>query len=643
MVTVPKPDHYWNFNGNANDVIGSANGTVSGASLTTDFNGKTDSAYLFDGNSQQIEIPSSTTLFRDTFTISFRAKPIATSNNYGSFIVKGTSAGGKSAYDMYLSYNNDGATRFLICDGTSSLNQETDTGTIKLDVYQNFTFTFDYNVTNGMKTYVNGLLIKEETCTVRMAQSFLFYFGQNGINTAYGMKGNLDYVKLWVDSALSPEEVYQDYMNEKDPRNACVLDLKLTEGTGTTAYDGSGNGNDATITGATWAEGKFGKCLSFDGTDDYAKGYSTKPYGDNYTIITWIKSSNLAQGTSYLVGDQGMYGSSRGWQLRTNNALIDLIISNGTKYHQQNSAFTLVSGELTCVAMSLTNSEYKMYINFEEKYSGTPSSVGNADQGYYFTMGRTPYSASAYWEGENARTGIYTRILTQEEIMQEAYRIRPTSVGGPVCTDDLELYLPLNGDVKDYSSNGLTVTQNGTSSYEDAPIGGEMNVISTTQYLSVSAGTLSASTFNSEGAIGGWLYLTSEPDNGDNFIGWCGRTYIKIRQNDGVCEAYHYDGSDNKIAGIKIEINKLYHFMMCWDSNTLSFYVNSILMGSTNAGAATVQDSRPFIINGVGGSNFESSRALIGYQDNIQIYSRALSADEVRAIYSRDKQTIDVR
>ena len=39
--------HYFPFDGNANDVIGSSNGTVNGATLTTGFSGQ---AYNFDGN-----------------------------------------------------------------------------------------------------------------------------------------------------------------------------------------------------------------------------------------------------------------------------------------------------------------------------------------------------------------------------------------------------------------------------------------------------------------------------------------------------------------------------------------------------------------------------------------------------------------
>src|SRR5262245_21212979 len=47
-----------------------------------------------------------------------------------------------------------------------------------------------------------------------------------------------------------------------------VAAYSFDEGTGTTIGDTSGNGNSGTITNATWtATGKYGKALSFDGTN----------------------------------------------------------------------------------------------------------------------------------------------------------------------------------------------------------------------------------------------------------------------------------------------------------------------------------------------------------------------------------------
>jgi hypothetical protein len=50
---------YWPFSGNANDVSGNAkNGTVTGATLTSDRFGSANSAYNFSGVTQFITCPS---------------------------------------------------------------------------------------------------------------------------------------------------------------------------------------------------------------------------------------------------------------------------------------------------------------------------------------------------------------------------------------------------------------------------------------------------------------------------------------------------------------------------------------------------------------------------------------------------------
>ena len=69
---------------------------------------------------------------------------------------------------------------------------------------------------------------------------------------------------------------------------------KLDEGSGTTAYDSSGNSYDGTIVGATWGSGG----LSFDGTNDYVDLDDHAQYDlglsktDDYVVSAWFKSSS---------------------------------------------------------------------------------------------------------------------------------------------------------------------------------------------------------------------------------------------------------------------------------------------------------------------------------------------------------------
>jgi len=64
------------------------------------------------------------------------------------------------------------------------------------------------------------------------------------------------------------------------------------EGSGSTAYDASGNGNDGTlINDPKWTAGKSGSALQFDGVDDYVDCGNDESLNitDAITIEAWIK------------------------------------------------------------------------------------------------------------------------------------------------------------------------------------------------------------------------------------------------------------------------------------------------------------------------------------------------------------------
>lgn len=70
----------------------------------------------------------------------------------------------------------------------------------------------------------------------------------------------------------------------------CMGAWLFDEGKGDVAGDISDNKNDGTITGAKWADGKFGKALDFDGVDDKIDIPDNDNYNelDDITILSWV-------------------------------------------------------------------------------------------------------------------------------------------------------------------------------------------------------------------------------------------------------------------------------------------------------------------------------------------------------------------
>jgi len=100
----------------------------------------------------------------------------------------------------------------------------------------------------------------------------LNYWIESGCNTA----NTVIWVKVPSIPANGQVTVYMYYGNpnalsESNPNNVfiriidgLVLHLPFDEGSGTIAYDSSGNNNGNLVNEPTWTDGKFGKALYFD-------------------------------------------------------------------------------------------------------------------------------------------------------------------------------------------------------------------------------------------------------------------------------------------------------------------------------------------------------------------------------------------
>jgi hypothetical protein len=94
---------YWPFNGNANDESGNGNnGTVNGATLTSDRNGKVNSAYDFDGKSYVLVDNINEKLqIEGDFSFSIWANIDVQEGNTQSLLVKGNNSTNEYSLQSY--------------------------------------------------------------------------------------------------------------------------------------------------------------------------------------------------------------------------------------------------------------------------------------------------------------------------------------------------------------------------------------------------------------------------------------------------------------------------------------------------------------------------------------------------------------
>jgi len=83
---------------------------------------------------------------------------------------------------------------------------------------------------------------------------------------------------------------------------------RFDEGEGDIAKDSSGKGNDGEIVGAVWADGVKGKCLQFDGVDDYVDcGNDPSLDPPHVTLAMWVWFDHIPYEHDIALNKEGKY------------------------------------------------------------------------------------------------------------------------------------------------------------------------------------------------------------------------------------------------------------------------------------------------------------------------------------------------
>jgi hypothetical protein len=186
---------YYPLNGNANDQSTNAlNGTINGATLTTDKLGASNSAYLFDGSSDYIEVADHAALdFSNSMSLTAWFKTTDSNIVNQGILGKGRATGG-TGYNLIF-HNTAGNISFGINDGVQDLLASTSiTG---YGVGWHFIVgTYDaYN----LKLYIDNVLVGTQQGTISANNSTMpLFIGKETISGSIRyFKGSIDEVALY--------------------------------------------------------------------------------------------------------------------------------------------------------------------------------------------------------------------------------------------------------------------------------------------------------------------------------------------------------------------------------------------------------------------------------------------------------------
>jgi hypothetical protein len=204
-----------------------------------------------------------------------------------------------------------------------------------------------------------------------------------------------------------------------NPHPGLVSWWSFNEGIGTVAGDSSGNGNNGTISGATWVAGKYGQALSFNGVSNYVSVVDSpglRLATTDFTITAWV---NYQSGTWALVSKGYGAHTANGYVMDFGGGVIRMRINNGVGSPVIVQSSSLPLNTWIYVAAVMTrNGNGQIYIN------GVPSgaavdisskaNIGNTDPLY---IGR--YGTVSDFSGKIDEVHIYSRALSAAEIQTD--------------------------------------------------------------------------------------------------------------------------------------------------------------------------------------------------------------------------------
>ena len=241
---------WWPFNGNANDESGYGNnGTVNGASLTSDRNGVVNQAYSFDGYNDFISINDNQTLNVSNVTVSAWYNAVdygsAQQGFQGHIVSKRESSGWGTSFQLALENSTPNhtiwATYTIAGNGWAYYSSNS---VLTSQNWIHVTYTHD---NTSAKIFINGILVNTTLISGGLQTNNLpLWFGARpnaGENSAF-FNGKLDDIGIW-NRALTDCEI-QNLYNSSNPTNTTTASACDSYTWNGTTYTSSG-----TYTGTT--------------------------------------------------------------------------------------------------------------------------------------------------------------------------------------------------------------------------------------------------------------------------------------------------------------------------------------------------------------------------------------------------------
>jgi hypothetical protein len=292
-----------------------------------------------------------------------------------------------------------------------------------------------------------------------------------------------------------------------------------------------------------------------------------------------------------------------------------------------------ISAAYTSVALSVTTNELSRC-----RYSASPNQPFNAmtlmstsdnlvhSRSVNVTAG-TSYAYYVKCQDAHNNTTASDQALS--------FNVSSPGGGGPTgdITTSLLIQYPLDGNTLDQSGNGFDGSAAGAV-FAAGKIG-QAAQLNGSAYIGVGGGNALAFSPTSRFTLAAWVNPASSAEIG-TIIGKASSTGYYLRW-DGSLDALLFVADANlmaaKSATVFPESGEWVHVAAVFDSGTVTFYKNGSEAGSAT-GVAFTTSTAPFSVIGKRDGSSSSASFFAGGVDEVRVYGRALSADDVATLYA---------
>jgi hypothetical protein len=610
---------YYALENDANDSSGNElHGTLVGDPVFVE--GVAGMALDFDGDGDYVDCGTNDVLnnLSDAITVSAWVSIRSVTTTWMGIVMKG-----ETAWRLGVNGDTTGI-HWGFTGGDRDWQQANSVTELPFDEWHHIAGTYDKNV--GGIIYVDGVAEAENPDPNGLSTNEMpLLLGENPEATGRFYDGLLDEVRIY-DRALSVDEIRYLRGERPTPIDPGTNGLVAFYALENDVNDSSGNENHGTVFGdPTYVDGPagYGMAMEFDG-DDYVDTGNTEDLA-TWTIACWAKSPAAPSGDS----PSGPVHREKNYQFNWNhsdNTFRGSVSVSAGGWHA--AKYGPVEADTWYhLAGTYDGEELKAYkdgalITTNDAPSGPPvAETGTLKLGRHAT-------AEQYFTGTVDEAVIYNRSLTAGEVRYLAGFRPPVDA----VTEGLVAYYKLENNTEDSSGNGLNGTIVGNPTYVEGPAGydmamefdGESYVDCGNDPILDITGPISMAIWIRPGTDGS--VETAPLCKADASAGWSWQLRYGWNTDKPTIMGFQFNATGGRVwvyVDQELAIGQWYHIAASHDGATVKCYLDGV---ETDSAPMTDIAGGPSSLL-IGSDGWRDD--WIGAIDEVMIYDRALSADEV--------------